>query len=168
MPGRFERHARSSWEWSAPGSRKDDLARAVNDDPARKSAPGRKDPSRCKGNRGGPHIPEIALRNPAWEDEYRNRCQWRPFWSWKAGEAVVGWHCEHVRHCSKCGLIFDSRIGREACPAYPDKAEQYAAAEREASEWNEHRRIREAEDPRRNAVIKGRQGYRRKRKDQAS
>jgi hypothetical protein len=167
MPKRFERHARSkSGGWETSGSRSGETVRAVNDDPVRKSAPGRKDPGRCKGNRGGPHIPAIVLRDPVPDDEFEDRCRWSPVWSRDAGEDVAGWHCEHERKCVKCGLIFRSRIGCDDCPVYPGTPGQRAAAEQEAAAWNEGRRDRE-QTWRRKPVITGPQGFRRRRKDRA-
>lgn len=157
MPGHLERHSRSRWEWGAPGSRSEELRRAVDDDPAGKS-PGRKDPARCKANRGGPHVPEIALRDETPGDEFR--CRWSPKWDLEERKDVVAWHCEHEERCAKCGLIFERFVGAARCPAYPGTPEQKAVAEREAFEWNERRRAMPA---RRKPAVKGRQGYRRRR-----
>ena len=159
MPGQRGRHARSRWEWGTPGSRSDELRRAVDDDPAGKS-PGRKDPSRCKGNHGGPHVPVIALHHETPEDELRSRCRWSPVWSREEKTCVAGWHCEHENRCAKCGLILERFAGRDRCPVYPGADQQKAVAEREASEQNERRRMMA---PRRKPVINGPQGYRRKR-----
>lgn len=164
MPGKFERHARSRWEWGTPGSRSGDLRRAVDDDPAGKPPPGRKDPSRCKGNHGGPHIPVIALHHETPEDEFRSRCRWIPVWSRKEKTCVAGWHCEHVERCVKCGLIIERFAGRDRCPVYPGTEEQKAVAEQEAFEWNERRRTASNRlSSVRKPVINGPQGYRRKR-----
>jgi len=161
MPGQNGRHARSKWEWGTPGSRSDELRRAVADDPAGK-APGRKDPARCKGNQGGPHVPVIALRHEAPGDELRSRCRWSPAWSREEKKCVAVWHCEHEERCVKCGLIFDRFAGRDRCPVYPGTGQQKAVAEQEAFEWNERRRTSRSWN-RRKPVINGPQSYRRKR-----
>ena len=65
MPKRFERHARTAWEWGTPGSRRDELARAVSE-PAGK-APGKKDKSLCKAAHWkGPHQPELRILERGW------------------------------------------------------------------------------------------------------
>jgi hypothetical protein len=161
MPGQFERHARSRWEWGTPGSRSDELRRAVDDDPAGKT-PGKKDPARCKGNCGGPHIPVIALHHETPEDELRSRCQWTSRWSQEEKTAVIVWHCEHEERCAKCGLIFERHAGRDRCPVYPGTDEQKAVAEQKAFAWAERLRMSQSR-LRRKPVIKGPQGYRRRR-----
>jgi hypothetical protein len=161
MPGQFVRHARSRWEWGPPGSRSDDLRRAVDDDPAAKT-PGKKDPNRCKGNHGGPHIPVIALHHETPEDEFRSRCRWSPMWSRKDKGLVVGWHCEHEERCAKCGLIFERFVGRDRCPVFPGTGQQKAVAGQELFERAERRRTAPSRG-RRKPVISGPQGYRRKR-----
>jgi hypothetical protein len=162
LPGHFERHSRSRWEWGAPGSRSAELRRAVDDDPAGKP-PGKKDPARCKGNRGGPHVPEIALHHETPEDEFRSRCRWGAMWDRETREQVIGWHCEHEERCAKCGLIFERRIADERCPAYPGAPAQRAVAEQRLFEWIERRRTSPAWARGRKPVISGPQGYRRRR-----
>lgn len=124
MPGQFERHARSKWEWGYPGSRSAEVRDAVraDPDPARR-APGKKNTRRwCRGKRGVEHRRAVVLHS--W---YGHKCGWvetgqwvytgPPMvrgvpvprrWAWsqrKNREWVVTgkrWECVHELQCVVC------------------------------------------------------------------
>lgn len=159
MPKRLERHARSSWEWGTPGSRHDDLARAVQDDPAKKTPPGKKDPSLCKAAHWkGPHQPELRMLTFGW---HRDRpCEWAISWRSRNGEPI--WHCNHEEVCSGCGKVLRVGISDEECPDFhPITADEQAAIE--AKQAENDARIASQPWRRHKPVITGPQGYRKKR-----
>ena len=137
MPGRFERHARSKWDWGLPGSRSAEVRDAAQADPepARK-APAKKDTRRwCRGKPGVKHRVVIVLHSP-----YGHRCGWRRTghwvqtgpslpkgvpvpkrWRWSQRgnrEFVVTdrtWVCLHERQCITCSKFLGP------APACPDQ-----------------------------------------------
>lgn len=160
MPKRFERHARSAWEWGTPGSRRDELARAVGE-PAGK-APGKKDRNLCKAAHWkAPHQPQLRLQEFGWRRTVG--CKWAVSWHSKDGEP--SWHCAHEEFCSGCGKVLRPGIGDEECPDFHPVTD----AEREAikAERAEHEarvaalRARNRWQPK--PPVTGKQGYRRKR-----
>lgn len=161
MPRRFERHARSAWEWGTPGSRSSELARAVSDDPAAK-APGKKDRDLCKAAHWrGPHQPGLRMREYSWRRPAA--CLWAVSWRSKDGEP--SWHCGHEEVCTGCGKILRLSVGDRDCPDY----HAITAGEREAIEAeraeDEARvaaaRARNRRQPR--PPVTGKRGFRRKR-----
>jgi len=164
VPNQFERHAKSDDGWNEPGSRHDELLRAINDDPAAKPPPGKKDPARCKGNHGDSHEPVVQFRygNTPQECNGRYQCRYTVKWNLKEHKLVPGWNCNHQLACDKCGKIFSIILGRDRCPVYPGDTEQLADIERQIEERNELRRTSPTWNKRK-PVITGPQGYRRKR-----
>jgi len=162
MPKRFERHARTAWEWGTPGSRRDEVARAVNE-PAAK-APGKKDRNLCKAAHWkGPHQPELRMQTFGWRRTAS--CKWAVSWRSKDGEPL--WHCAHEEFCSGCGKVLRTGIGDEECPGFhPVTDDERAAIEAERAEHE----VRVADVRARNhwqpkPPVTGKQGYRRKRDD---
>ena len=160
MPKRFERHARSGNGYEANPARHDELTAAINTDPEPvKRSPGKKDPSSCKGNQGGPHVPIVMLRSLNPQQQARNQCRYVVVWNRQEEQLETGWHCDHMNACGKCGLVYDSSLRSDRCQAYPGELKQRAEVQRLADERNKERRI----SPRwhRRPVITGRQSYRR-------
>jgi hypothetical protein len=137
MPGRLERHARSRWEWGAPGSRSSEVrdAAQADPDPARK-APGKKDKRRwCRGKPGVEHRTAIVLHS-----EHGHRCGWRetgrwvqtgpvaakgitlPKWPRKREWVVTGrtWVCLHELQCQVCGKFLGPAPACRTRPAIHD------------------------------------------------
>lgn len=169
MPGRFERHRRTKWEWGTPGARSGETraAAAADPDPA-KRPPGRKDRRAwCKGKHGIEHAGAIILdaRQAGWRS--KNGCQWTPSWGIRLQEYGTHWLCEHREVCTRCGRILreSSQLAVEECPAYPGSGEQRAAAEVETAA-REARRA--ASLSWRKPPVTGPQGYRRQRKTGSS
>jgi hypothetical protein len=152
MPKRFERHARSAWEWGTPGSRRDETARAVGEQvvPEGKQSPGKKNRYLCKGAHWkSPHQPEIVKRvaGPSLLP-----CHW---WTTWRGEPY--WLCTHEEHCVGCGKVLRSSVPAEQCPEY----HPMTAAER-AEHQSRVTALRERRSRRRKQLITGKQGFRRK------
>lgn len=167
MPKRFERHARTSWEWGTPGSRSNELARAVKDDPAKKAAPGKKDPSLCKATHWkGPHQPGLRLLTFGWRRPIT--CQWDISWHSKNDEP--SWHCNHEEVCSGCGKVLRVGIKNEECPDFhPITTEERTAIEEKEAQNKARIAVAVAKHPGRwrKPVITGPQGYRRNRDKKA-
>lgn len=163
MPSQFERHARSKWEWGTSGSRNNELARAVRDDPAKKAAPGKKDPSLCKtAHWKGPHQPELRLLTFGWRRAMG--CRWAVSWRSKKEPS---WDCNHEEVCSGCGKILRISIDKEECPDFhPITADERAAIAAKQAEDEARIAAAVAKNPNRwrKPVITGPQGYRRNRK----
>ena len=162
MPRRFERHARSAWEWGTPGSRSAELARAVSDDPAGKAPPGKKNRDLCKAAHWrGPHQPELRMREYGWRRAAV--CLWAV--SWRSRDGEPSWHCGHEEVCTGCGKVLRLRIEDAECPGFHPITD----AEREAIEAKraEHEarvaaaRARSRRQPK--PPVTGKQGFRRKR-----
>lgn len=163
MPGRFERHRRSKWEWGTPGSRSAETRTAASPDPepARK-APAKKDTRHwCRGKQGVEHVPHLVLdeRAPGY---HKMGCQWGTSWRVRQRDYTVRWQCQHREICTRCSKILREpwEIGSAECPVYPGDEAQRAAAGIEADEatarhtswWSGRRK-----------AITGPQGYRRNR-----
>ena len=149
MPKRFERHARSAWEWGTPGSRRDDLARAVTEQgipevaPEGRRPPGKKDPSLCKAvHWKGPHQPVLRMRQFGWRRAVSRK--WAI--SWRSRDGEPSWHCAHEEFCSGCSKILRTGINAGECPAFHPITD----AEREAIE------AERAEDEARAAAVRAR------------
>lgn len=120
MPGRFERHARSRWQWGTPGSRSAEVRGAAQADPdPAKRAAGRKNTKRwCRGKPGVEHRRVIVLHS-----QYGHKCGWRETGHWvyagprlPRGVPVPGpwrrnrefvvtdrrWQCLHEVQCLAC------------------------------------------------------------------
>jgi len=137
MPKRFERHARSAWEWGPAPARSDEVRRAATADPnPAKRPPGRKDTKRwCRGKVGVEHelVPAVhSYYGRAYE------CGWRktgyyaltgPLPAYPKGVPVPRrqrgvkrefvatgreWRCFHEWRCEACGKWLGPVI---ACPA---------------------------------------------------
>jgi hypothetical protein len=162
MPKRFERHGRSSWEWGTPGSRHDELTRAVKDDPAKKVPPGKKNPSLCKATHWkGSHQPELRLHALGWRRPVT--CQWDISWRSKNGEP--SWHCNHDEVCAGCGKVLRISISEQECPDFhPITSDERAAIEAKQAENDARMAAAVTKHPGRwrKPVITGPQGYRRK------
>ena len=163
MPGQFERHAKSKWEWGTPGARSAEVKAAAADDPEppKRAAARKNTRDWCKGKQGAAHVPHLVLHPVFWK-RGELYCKWHASWSLRGQEYVACWTCDHREECERCGKVLRSRIAATECPAYPGTPEDHAAAETEAA------RIREqvaqmAQRPSRRKVITGPQGYRRKR-----
>lgn len=163
MPSQFERHGKSD-DWDSLGSRHDNLVRAINDDPLVKSLPGKKDPGKCKGNHGNPHVPVIQFRYDNPQDRERYQCRYVVKWDTKEKKLVPNWHCNHQIACDRCGKIFDFFLVNDNCPVYPGDPEQLADVYSKIEERNEFRRTSPIWN-RKRPVITGPQGYRKKRDD---
>jgi hypothetical protein len=161
MPDPFERHARSKWEWGAPGARSQERADAAHDDPARKRVPGKKDPALCKAvHWKGPHQPELRMREYGWRRTAT--CKWAISGWRKPGEP--SWHCAHEEVCSGCGKILRANISDEECPGYhPITAAEIAAIEAKRAEEEARLAAAQARWQPRRLPITGPQGYRKKR-----
>jgi hypothetical protein len=161
VPKRFERHARSAWEWGTPGSRRAELARAVSDDPAGK-VPGKKDRNLCKAAHWrGPHRPELRMREFGWRRAAA--CKWAVSWRSKDGEP--SWHCAHEEVCTGCSKILRQFVPIGECPDFhPITAGEREAIEAERAEHDARvvaTRARSRRQPK--PPVTGRQGFRRKR-----
>lgn len=143
MPKRFERHARSRWEWGSAPARSDERRQAVTADPEpAKRAPRRKDTKRwCRGKVGVEHELAAAVRS-----FYGNAyvCGWRRTGYYASVEpppvypkgvpipkrrrlikrefVVTGreWRCFHEWRCTVCGKWLGSL---PQCPDEPKAAE---------------------------------------------
>jgi hypothetical protein len=161
MPKRFERHARGNFDWGTPGSRHDELARAVSDHPAGK-APGKKDPSLCKAAHWkGPHQPELRMQVYSWRRTVG--CGWALSWRRKGDE--LSWHCAHEEVCTGCGKVLRIGISGQECPDFHPITDGERTAI-EAKRAEDEARIAAARAQSRwqpKPVVTGRQGYRKKR-----
>lgn len=133
MPGHFERHARSKWEWGSPGSRSAEVRDAARADPdPSRRAPGKKDKRRwCRGKPGVEHRRAVVLHSP-----YGHKCGWLNTGHWvdtgsplprgvpvprrwkRSREWVVTgrrWMCLHELQCLACGKYLGP------APECPDK-----------------------------------------------
>jgi hypothetical protein len=169
MAKRFERHAKTAWEWGAEPSRSAERTAAAAENVAgpAKRAPGRKDRwARCKANNGGPHEPAIVLAAVAFPGhgglKRAAECYWTPAWSRRRRcYEGVGWICRHEEHCRHCGKVFRASVRPGECPAYPGDPAQRAAAEADVGRYNERQAAWRSRKP----PITGPQGYRRQRAD---
>jgi len=162
MPDPYERHSRSRWEWGSPGSRSQERAAAAQDDPAKTRTPGKKDPDLCKGQHWkGPHLGEVILVVPVFPRQGKTpECGWR-IQSWR--DESIYWSCYHEEHCRECGKVLRISLSRQECPLYREITpaerkvleEELEASRERRAKWRVHRR----------PVIKGPQGYRKKRND---
>ncbi|HEY1705536.1 MAG TPA: hypothetical protein VGG75_38110 [Trebonia sp.] len=159
MPKRFERHARSAWERGTPGSRRDEVARAVTE-PAAK-APGKKDRDLCKAAHWkGPHQPQLRMR--VYPGPRPGRCQWSAGWR---SNGKLAWYCDHQEVCAGCGKVLRSWIGATECPDFHEvTAAERAVIEEKRAEAEAQVTAQRSRWPRKPPVT-GRQGYRRKRPD---
>lgn len=153
MPDPFERHARTSYDWGTPRSRKQQRTLAANDDPLKAKAPAKKDPNWCKPGHG-PHKPVIVF-SPYGHG--KTGCQWKPFWVNRDGEYEPGWSCYHEERCENCGKHLRLSIPKEECPDWnpviPDEVVTECRKYMDRRErWRRPR-----------VVIDGPQGYRKKR-----
>ncbi|MGH3121085.1 MAG: hypothetical protein ACRDND_08635 [Streptosporangiaceae bacterium] len=156
MPRRFERHARSKWDWGTPPARSAERAAAAAGPAGR--APGRKDRwARCKQNQGGPHVLKIMPLGIPSHHPARAGCCWFPAYDRESRSYVLSWSCRHHEACEACGKEARCSIRDDECPDYPGTSGQRAAAEREAAEWAERRARWKPRKP----VPDGPQGYRR-------
>lgn len=134
MPGQFERHARSKWEWGTPGARSAEVQAAADDDPEPpKRGKGRKDTRRwCRGKVGTEHDVTVVLHS--W---YGRKCDWHetghwvhtgpvppkgvtlPKWRHRKDQKWVTtdrtWSCMHEYQCQACGKYLG------AVPECPDR-----------------------------------------------
>lgn len=157
MPDQWERHSKSRWEWGTPGSRKQERQQAAHDDPLHPKVPGKKDPNRCKGNQGDPHVPALIYM-PYGFHKVRG-CGWDIRWSSKDNAYKPSYYCYHVEICVKCGKRFDkySHQPPSDCPEYtPVIPERMVIAAEEATK----KRAALLRRPRK--VIKGPTHYRKK------
>lgn len=163
MPGQFERHARSKWEWGTPGARSQEVQAAAGDDPEPVKRPaGRKDTRHwCKGKPGVEHVPQLTLHSPFPWKRGGPCCRWVASWSSRDGEYAACWSCDHRETCSRCGKVLRDPIPAGECPAYPGTPQQRAVTEAEARAIKE--RVAQRRRWSRKPVITGPQGYRRKR-----
>lgn len=163
MPGQFERHARSKWEWGMPGPRSQEVQAAAADDPEPpKRAPARKDTRHyCKGKPGVEHVPHL-VRHPLFWRRDDPGCRWQASWTTRDGGYAACWACDHREECERCGKVLRDHIPAAECPAYPGIPEDRAAAEEEALRIRERVAGRQS---RWKPVITGPQGYRRRRED---
>jgi hypothetical protein len=134
MPDQYERYGRGSDDgWGGQPGRAAARAAAVEAEtgPA-KRPPGRKDRSRCKHNRGGPHVGSLVLR----PSNHLQHCEWRPAWNrhTRRWEGAV-WRCAHEERCA-CGKILRDSIPAGECPCYPGGPEQKTEAEWKAGDLN--------------------------------
>lgn len=160
VPKRFERHARSRWEWGAPGSRRGELARAVSDDAPGK-APGKKNGNLCKAAHWkGPHQPALRMRDFGWRRSAS--CKWAVSWLSKDGEP--SWHCGHEEFCSGCGKVLRTGIDDGECPDFHPITDQGRAAIEAKRAEDEAQiaaaRTRDRWQPK--PAVTGPQGYRRR------
>jgi len=169
MPRRFERHARSRWEWGTEPGRSAQRTEAVAEgvrEPARK-APARKDTrSWCRGKVGTEHIPVIVIDHTAPHFTPGPQCEWKASWDWRTNAYFVYWACPHHEICGQCQKVLRDRFNVLAheCPFYPGGSGQRAAVEASIPELERQQRERLARQrlrPKR--VITGPQGYRRQR-----
>ncbi len=157
MPGYLDRHARSKWEWGAPGARSQERAEAARDDPARSRTPSKKDPSLCNAAHWkGPHHPEIRVA----QDGFRHarECKWDVAWT----RDEPGRFCRHEEACAGCGKILRDRLSRDECPDFlPVTLEQHAAIMAEIERRREELAVSRSRF--RKPPITGPQGYRKRR-----
>ena len=149
------RHSRNKRDWGTEGARSQDLAKAVQDDPAKKTPPGRKDRDFCKSAHWkGPHVPELILRRYGW---IRNKdCHWGLSWSGN----LLAWICYHEEVCEGCGKILRTSLEPGECPLYHEiTPHEELAVQAEIA----RRRQWLTSGQRRSIAITGPQGYRKKR-----
>lgn len=168
MSGRHGRHARSRWEWGSQPSRSADRQAAAAEqipglgEVVVKRPPGKKDKTRCKGNGGRDHVPELTM-GIYWS---ARTCGWKPVFHRRTRTYVAGWGCGHRARCRHCGKVLRESwdLADSECPAYPGTREQRAAAEAEAVKWAE----RSHGWHRRKPPITGQLGYRKPKKARQS
>jgi hypothetical protein len=162
VPDPYERHGRGDGRdaWGPVPSRSQARAAAAAEQvipevvPEGKRPPGKKDPDLCKAAHWkGPHQPKLYIRDSGWR---KRRCYWGNAW----GRDVPVWFCAHEEVCIGCGKVLHISIPAEQCPDYHaiTEAEQ-AVLDEEVERWRQRRLAR------RQPVIDGPQGYR-KRKEQ--
>lgn len=156
MPGRQGRHARGKESWGGQPPRSAERAGAAQEPDIR--PPGKKNRwAKCKGNRGGPHVPVIVFSAASW---HVPSCRWGV--TWGSGDAYVPrWCCWHREECQHCGKVFRDRVPEEECPQRAAGQAGYAGALAEAARVTaqhagQRRRFRQR-------VPDGPQGYRRPR-----
>lgn len=160
MPDPYERHARtkdsSGWEGQNPrAARQAAAAEQVLPEvvPEGKRPPGKKDPQLCKAAHWkGPHTPELRIRQVGWRRTLT--CKWALSWG---TENVPRYYCNHEAFCAGCGKVLSTSIGFNDCPdSHPVTDGERAEIDLDVERWRERRTAR------RQPVIDGPQGYRRR------